>query len=34
MSIHVHELVPLKLYNSKNKLFIPLTKEDKKNIDN
>lgn len=30
MSIHVHELVPLKLYNSKNKLFIPLTKEDNK----
>lgn len=30
MSIHVHELKPLKLYNSKNKLFIPLSKEDNK----
>lgn len=30
MSIHVHELKSLKLYNSKNKLIIPLSKEDNK----
>lgn len=30
MSIHVHELKSLKLYNAKNKLIIPLSKDDNK----
>ena len=30
MSIHVHELKQLKMYNSKNKLIIPLSDNDNK----